>query len=107
MKKKTDKELEERVKWLNIYLKVLEKIDRKNRNNIVVRAYFDLVQPLLTVKKKGYMKIKDEVKLRLKLLKKVKCKVKDYPTTQKGWEKLHNEECKNCTWDGNSIFPNK
>src|SRR3989304_4680096 len=49
-------------------------------------------------------KPKDEIKLRLKLLKKVKAKLKDHPHTKKGWEKLHRQECPNCTWDGKSIF---
>ncbi len=50
-------------------------------------------------------KPKDEIKLRLKLLKKVKCKPENYPHTIKGWEKLHKKECKNCPWDGHTIFP--
>ena len=44
-----------------------------------------------------------QIKLRLKLLKKVKAK--KYPETEEGWEKLHKKECKGCSWDGNSIFP--
>ena len=47
-------------------------------------------------------KPKEEAALRLKLLKKVKAKV--FPKTQEGWEKLHKKECKNCSWDGKSIF---
>lgn len=42
-------------------------------------------------------KPKDEVKLRLKLIKKVKAKVADYPTSKTGWEKLHKIEC-GCGW---------
>lgn len=49
-------------------------------------------------------KPKDEVKLRLKLLKKVECKIKDYPVTKAGWEKLHKKECKKCSWNGKTIF---
>lgn len=49
-------------------------------------------------------KPKDEVELRLKLIKPVLGKI---PTTQKGWEKLHKQECKDCPWNGNTIFPNK
>ncbi len=48
-------------------------------------------------------KIKEEIKLRLKLLKKVKAK--KLPTTKEGWEKLHKKECPNCSWNGNTIFP--
>lgn len=29
------------------------------------------------------------------------------PTTEKGWERLHKQECKKCPWDGETIFPNK
>ena len=46
----------------------------------------------------------EQIKLRLKLLKKVKCKPENYPVNKEGWEKLHKKECKNCTWDGNSIL---
>lgn len=49
-------------------------------------------------------KPKDEIELRLKLLKPVLGKI---PTTQKGWERLHRIECKNCSWNGKTIFPNK
>ena len=49
-------------------------------------------------------KPEDEVKLRLKLLKPVLGKI---PNTQKGWERLHKKECKNCPWDGKTIFPGK
>ena len=47
-------------------------------------------------------KSKDEIKLRLKLFKKVKSKI--LPYTKEGWEKLHKKECKNCPWTGSSIF---
>lgn len=43
-----------------------------------------------------------EVKLRLKLLKKVKAK--NLPITKDEWEKLHKKECPNCPWDGSTIF---
>src|SRR3990167_3809389 len=46
-----------------------------------------------------------QIKLRLKLLKKVKAK--KLPKTQEGWEKLHRLECKNCPWTGTSIFKDK
>ena len=54
-------------------------------------------------------KPKDEIKLRLKLLKKVKCKPENYPTTLEGWEELHKKECPNCPWDSKrqTIFPLK
>jgi hypothetical protein len=58
----------------------------------------------------GYIKKekpKEEVKLRVKLIKKVKAKPKDWPITKEGWEELHKKECKNCSWNGNTIFPNK
>ena len=42
-------------------------------------------------------KPKEEIPLRLKLLKKVKAKSADYPTTKAGWEKLHQKEC-GCGW---------
>ena len=48
-------------------------------------------------------KPKDEIELRLKLLKPVLGKI---PTTQKGWEALHKKEC-GCGWDGKSIFTEK
>ena len=68
----------------------------------------NLTEPLKT--RKDYIKSskpEDEVKLRLKLLKKVKCPIKDYPHTIKGWNDLHKKECKKCPWNGSSIFPNK
>src|SRR3990167_8613602 len=43
-------------------------------------------------------KPKDEIKLRLKLLKKVKAKPKDWPTNKIRWDKLHKQEC-GCGWD--------
>lgn len=46
-------------------------------------------------------KPKKEVKLRLKLIKKVKAE--KLPTTKDGWIKLHQSEC-GCGWDGNTIF---
>ena len=48
-------------------------------------------------------KPKNEVALRLKLLKKVKAKV--LPKNPEDWEKLHKKECPHCPWDGKSIFP--
>jgi len=51
-------------------------------------------------------KPKDEIKLRLKLLKKVKCKPKDYPTDENGWKELHEKEC-GCDWNGKTIFTTK
>ena len=51
-------------------------------------------------------KPKNEIKLRLKLLKKVKCKIIELPNTKVGWEKLHKEECK-CAWDGETILTEK
>lgn len=50
-------------------------------------------------------KPKGEVKLRLKLLKKVK--EKKLPVTKEDWEKLHKKECKRCPWNGSTIFPKK
>ncbi|KKL76789.1 hypothetical protein LCGC14_2041420, partial [marine sediment metagenome] len=64
-----------------------------------------------------------EHKLRLRLLKKVKGKIPD-SITKKVWSdynegrrpnltyekafiKLHKKECKNCPWDGCTIFPEK
>ena len=52
-------------------------------------------------------KPKDEIDLRLKLIKKVKVKPSNYPKTHEGWEELHKKECKNCPWNGHTIFPNK
>lgn len=51
-------------------------------------------------------KPKDEIELRLKLLKPVLGKI---PTTEKGWERLHKKECPKCPWDykKKTIFPNK
>ena len=46
-------------------------------------------------------KPKDEIELRLKLMKPVLGKI---PTTEKGWERLHKKECKDCPWNGYSIF---
>lgn len=51
-------------------------------------------------------KSKDEIKLRLKLFKKVKCKPKDWPITKEGWEKLHKIEC-GCGWNGQTILTKK
>ena len=65
----------------------------------------NLTEPLKN--RKDYIKEqkpKEEVKYRLAILKKVKVKSKDYPTTKTGWEKLHRLECKNCAWNGKSIF---
>ena len=42
-------------------------------------------------------KPKEEIKLRLKLLKKVKCPINKLPHTKKDWEKLHRVEC-GCGW---------
>jgi hypothetical protein len=42
-----------------------------------------------------------QIKLRLKLLKPV---LGDIPLDEEGWEKLHKKECKNCPWNGKSIF---
>ena len=47
-------------------------------------------------------KPKEEVETRLRLLKPVLGKI---PTTEKGWERLHKKECKNCPWNGLTIFP--
>ena len=49
-------------------------------------------------------KPKDEIDLRLQLLKPVLGKI---PNTEKGWERLHKKECKNCPWNGQTIFPDK
>ena len=51
-------------------------------------------------------KPKDEIELRLRLLKPVLGKI---PTTEAGWKKLHKKECKDCPWDHKkkTIFPNK
>ena len=51
-------------------------------------------------------KPKKEVELRLKLLKPVLGKI---PTTEKGWEALHQRECKDCSWNSKqqTIFPKK
>jgi len=51
-------------------------------------------------------KPKEEVKLRLKLIKKIKCKPEDYPTNEEEWEALHKKEC-GCEWDGQTIFTEK
>ena len=50
-------------------------------------------------------KPKDEIELRLKLLRPV---LGDIPTTQKGWETLHKKEC-GCGWDSKkqTIFTKK
>ena len=45
---------------------------------------------------------KEQIELRLKLLKPVLGKI---PSTNKGWDALHKKECKKCPWDGKSIFP--
>ena len=50
-------------------------------------------------------KPKDEIELRLSLIKKVKAERKDWPITQKGWERLHQKECPDCSWNGENIFP--
>ena len=50
-------------------------------------------------------KPKEEIATRLRLLKKVKAEFKDLPTTKEGWEKLHRQECPNCPWNGETIFP--
>ena len=66
----------------------------------------NLIEPLQNridyIKKE---KPEDEIKLRLKLLRPVKAK--KLPNTKEGWEKLHRIECKDCPWDGKSIFPDK
>ena len=49
-------------------------------------------------------KPKEEIETRLRLLKPVLGKI---PTTEKGWERLHKKECKNCPWDGKTIFPKR
>ncbi len=46
-------------------------------------------------------KPKNEVELRLQLMKPVLGKI---PSTDKGWEKLHKQECKKCPWNGKTIF---
>ena len=48
-------------------------------------------------------KPKDEVELRLKLLKPVLGKI---PTTKAGWNALHKKEC-GCGWNGKTIFTKK
>ena len=48
-------------------------------------------------------KPKNEIELRLKLLKPVLGKI---PTTQAGWKKLHKKEC-GCGWNGKTIFTKK
>ena len=48
-------------------------------------------------------KPKDEIELRLKLLKPVLGKI---PTTQRGWDALHKKEC-GCGWNGKTIFTKK
>ena len=68
-----------------------------------------LTEPLKN--RKDYIKSdksKDEIKLRLKLLKKVKAKPEDYPTNKSGWEKLHRLEC-GCGWSSKrkTIFTKK
>ena len=45
-----------------------------------------------------------EIETRLKLLKPVLGKI---PNDEKGWEKLHKQECKDCPWNGKTIFPNE
>ena len=66
------------------------------------RLYEYLTEPIRArinyIKKE---KLKEEVELRLKLLKPVLGKI---PTTEKGWEALHKKEC-DCAWDGKTIFP--
>ena len=46
-------------------------------------------------------KPKEEQETRLRLLKPV---LGEFPKDEKGWEKLHEEECKDCPWDGKTIF---
>ena len=46
-------------------------------------------------------KSKNEIEIRLRLLKPV---LGDIPNTEKGWERLHRKECKNCPWNGKTIF---
>ena len=48
-------------------------------------------------------KPQDEIELRLKLLKPV---LGEIPTTKKGWNDLHKEEC-GCGWNGKTIFTKK
>ena len=48
-------------------------------------------------------KPKDEIELRLKLMKPVLGKI---PATKKGWEALHKKEC-GCGWNGKTIFTKK
>ena len=43
-----------------------------------------------------------EVETRLRLLRPVLGKI---PKTDKGWERLHKQECKKCPWNGKTIFP--
>ncbi|MHB9161524.1 MAG: pentapeptide repeat-containing protein [Nitrosotalea sp.] len=47
-------------------------------------------------------KPKEEIEVRLRLLKPVLGKI---PKTEKGWERLHKSECKGCLWNGKTIFP--
>jgi len=47
-------------------------------------------------------KPKEEIELRLRLLKPV---LGEFPKDDEGWEKLHQIECKNCPWNGKTIFP--
>ena len=47
-------------------------------------------------------KPREEVEIRLRLLKPVLGKI---PNTEKGWERLHKKECKDCPWNGRTIFP--
>ena len=49
-------------------------------------------------------KPKDEIETRLRLLKPVLGK---FPITEKGWESLHKKECKDCPWNGKTIFPDR
>ena len=45
--------------------------------------------------------------IRLKLLKAVKGPIRDYRKDHQRWESLHKKECKNCPWNGHTIFPLK
>ena len=90
-----------RAKNLNLYWHIhhqilVEKLNESLKNRI---EYIK--------KEKGKTETKEQIKLRLKLLKKVKTKPTDWPNTEKGWERLHRIECKNCPWDGKTIFGRK
>lgn len=76
-------------------------------HNILVENLTEPLENRIDYIKKENSKTETEeqIKLRLKLLKKVKTKI--LPKTKEGWEKLHQKECKNCSWDGNTIFTKK